>query len=51
MFSLSLNLGKEFGRPISIRLPGKDKQMEVLESLRQKLAAQMTEIPIEKGEA
>jgi len=49
--SLSLNLGKEFGRPISIRLPGTEKQMEVLESLRQKLAAQMTEIPIEKGKA
>ncbi len=49
--SLTLNLGKEFGRPVSIRLPGKDKQMEVLESLRQKLAAQMTEIPIEKGDA
>lgn len=49
--SLSLNLGKEFGRPVTIRLPGKEKQMEVLESLRQKLAARMTEIPIEKGKA
>lgn len=49
--SLTLNLGREFGRPINIRLPGKEKQMEVMESLRQKLAAQMTEIPIEKGEA
>jgi hypothetical protein len=49
--SLSLNLGREFGRPINIRLPGKEKQMEVLETLRLKLAAQMTEIPIEKGQA
>lgn len=49
--SLLLNLGKEFGRPISIRLPGAQKQMDALESLRQKLAAEMTEIPIEKGDA
>jgi hypothetical protein len=48
---LSLNLGREFGRPVTIRLPGKDKQMEMLEALRQKLAAQMTEIPVEKGDA
>jgi hypothetical protein len=50
-FLLSLNLGREFGRPINITLPGRAKQMEMFESLRDKLAAQMTEISIEKGEA
>ncbi len=49
--SLPLNLGREFGRPINIRLPGKDQQMKMFEGLGAKLAAEMTEIPIEKGKA
>ncbi len=50
-FSLSLNLGREFGRPINITLPGRERQMEMFNRLGERLAAQMTEIPIEKGEA